>query len=51
MITLSTKNGTQHQHVTMHHLSDDEHLTILKVDESETDHSGKFINYNYKLQL
>ena len=36
MITLSTKNGTQHQHVTMHHLSDDEHLTILKVDE-ETD--------------
>ena len=37
MITLSTKNGTQHQHVTMHHLSEDEQLTILKVDEEDTE--------------
>ena len=39
MITLSSNNGTQHQHVTMHHLSSDEQLTILKVDE-ETDMNG-----------
>ena len=38
MITLSNKNGTKNQHVTMHHLSHDEHLTILKVDE-ETNHT------------
>ena len=38
MITLysSNKNGTtQEQHVTMHHLSSDEQLTILKVDQDQ----------------
>ena len=35
MITLSTNNGTQKQQVTMHHLSEDEQLTILKVDEED----------------
>ena len=37
MITLSTNNGTQKQQVTMHHLSEDEQLTILKVDEEDPD--------------
>ena len=48
MITLSTKNGTQHQHVTMHHLSDDEHLTILKVDEeTDSNHNNSSTNHQH----
>jgi hypothetical protein len=35
MITLSTNNGTQKQQVTMHHLTEDEQLIILKVDEED----------------
>ena len=44
MITLysSNKNGTtQEQHVTMHHLSSDEQLTILKVDQDQNNQTDK----------
>lgn len=46
MITLSTKNGTQQQHVTMHHLSSDEQLTILKVDDEEDTNNTQPLTIN-----